>query len=90
MNLHWSIYLLVGLCVTLVSSFREGLGIFIIVGVIFMAVGIGKWISHRPVDLKKRDRFHTKYVKCSACRAWNYPHASTCHHCNSSMNSALQ
>ena len=98
MELHWSIYIGVGLLVTVVSSFLEGFIVFIVVGIILMAVGIGKFIIRRtkaekraedrmkgnmPAQQPKRDT--SKYKKCPHCKAWNYPHVARCHHCSKRM-----
>ena len=88
MRLHWSIYLIVGLIVTIVSSFMEGLGIFIVVGIVFMTIGMSKWLlsgltKENDVNSSVSQRAKkANYVKCSTCKAWNYPNSKVCHYCN--------
>lgn len=51
MKIHGAVYLLVGLITTVISSFIPNFLAFIVVGVIFMAVGIGKIIlGAKPKD----------------------------------------
>ena len=51
MKIHGAVYLLVGLITTVISAILPNFGVFIVVGVIFMAIGIGKFIlSGKPKD----------------------------------------
>ena len=78
------IYLLVGILVAYVSSYIDGFGIFIVVGILFMAVGVVKIIG--SFAFKKEIEHPTKkhidgYNKCDSCGAYNYKHVDKCHFC---------
>jgi len=90
MNIHWSIWILIGLLIGVSSIFLEGFGAFIIVGAIMFFVGVFKFIS-RPSTPKEitKERKAEGYVKCNNCAAWNYPKADRCHHCSHGMKQAL-
>ena len=87
MKLHALVYLIVGLAVTLISAFNDQLTLFIVVGVVFMFIGIIRFIGNkdvREVTLKRPRELSpdNKYVKCPHCSAWNHPHIKFCHHCH--------
>ncbi|MBW3019850.1 hypothetical protein KY334_01020 [Candidatus Woesearchaeota archaeon] len=97
MNIHWIVYLIIGILVTSVSTFIEKFVFFIVVGVIFIFIGVVKFILRENNDATKRikqDLDHTikeirqndsknpeDYIKCKHCKAYNYPHAEMCHYC---------
>ena len=83
-EIHWGIWLAVGLIITLVSIFLEGLKLFIIVGILFMAVGIAKYMIGKKVRAGRKSA-ERKYKKCPYCGAWNYPSAGRCHHCSKKL-----
>lgn len=74
------IYFLVGILVTAISLFLPGFTIFIIVGIILMAVGIGKYVIRKE---KPSAPTHPsgRYIQCKKCGAWNHPHVEFCHFC---------
>lgn len=99
MNIHWSAYLAIGIAVTVVSALREGLQLFIAVGIIFIAVGIIKWLMRNS---KKDDAHFEKlirdrkiketgnYTKCPYCLAWNYPYSRSCHYCSMNLRRRVE
>ncbi|MBT3304604.1 hypothetical protein HN592_02390 [Candidatus Woesearchaeota archaeon] len=88
MKLHALVYIVVGLAVTIISAFNDQLTLFVAVGIVFMFIGIIKFIGNKPVkelDTPRSPRevsSDNKYVKCSHCKAWNHPHIKFCHHCH--------
>ncbi|MBW3021205.1 hypothetical protein KY334_07960 [Candidatus Woesearchaeota archaeon] len=78
MKIHWGFWIGIGLLVIAMSALNEKLTLFIVIGVIFVTVGIVKWIFGR----EKNEKPKHNYVKCVLCGAWNYPHANVCHFCN--------
>jgi hypothetical protein len=101
MNIHWGAYLGIGIAVTVTAAVRDGLGIFIAPGTVFMAVGIIKWMLRRT----KRDELsesHAEptaeavqtrkgsFVKCPFCRAWNYTYARSCHYCSINLRKTTE
>ena len=86
MKIHGIAYLVIGLFVTLVSSFVENMKIFIVFGIIFMAIGVGKLIFMKTAEEVKEERqervAQPKYIRCPSCHAFNYPYALRCHFCH--------
>jgi len=91
MKIHALAYLIIGILVTFVSSQIEGFEFFIIIGSIFIFVGVVKFILNgvrMPKSITPNNSLEDvhevngqKYVKCKKCRAYNYPSADFFHHC---------
>ncbi len=90
MEIHWSVWIGLGLAISVASSVIEKMSIFIVFGVLFIAIGVVKWIMRKSSKKSERTqkteekRPERKYVKCRHCKAWNYPHVRVCHHCKKS------
>ena len=84
-QIHWSIWFLIGLGVTIWSALQEGFGIFIVVGAIFMVFGIIKFMTRgepKKGESKTEEPKQGRYTKCTSCGAFNYPQAQRCHNCS--------
>jgi len=81
-------YIILGLFVIVISAFNDQLTLFITVGIIFLFIGVIKFIGNKSVkeiDSPKQPREFSedkKYIKCSYCSAWNHLHVKFCHHCH--------
>jgi len=85
MGIHGIIYIVVGLGVTVLSSYVEGFIGFMILGIIFMGIGIVKLIMGRT-KIDEPEINMGQYKKCPHCRAYNWPSEKLCHHCKQKLN----
>jgi cadmium resistance protein CadD (predicted permease) len=92
MRIHGIFYILVGILVTVISSFIEKFTVFIAVGILFMFIGLSKLVvgkskSDVKVETKLKNSVQNtnknkeKYITCPHCKAYNFPSSEFCHHC---------
>jgi len=73
--------------VTIISSFIEKFTVFIIVGIIFIFIGLSKFIifkgkKEKQIENKiEQDHSKQKYITCPHCKAYNFPNSEFCHYC---------
>lgn len=83
MIIHPLAYIIVGVIVAITSAIVPGMIIFLIVGLIFIGIGVTKYILTKE-DAPARHP-SGKYIQCRKCGAWNYPHVVVCHHCGKNL-----
>lgn len=97
MKIPGIVYLIVGLGITIVSSFIEKFTIFLIVGILFMAVGVVKIIMNVGGGGKKeKDKNNNnkkeiyRFAKCPGCGSFNHVDVNNCRSCGGNMGGMVK
>lgn len=101
MRIPGIVYLIVGLGISIVSSFIEKFTVFLVVGIVFMAIGIGKIImgirsgssdeSGEEKKVKKKNKKEIyRFAKCPNCGSFNHVDVNNCRACGGNMGGMIK